>query len=539
MKLKREAEHDVVDRIVELEHQADQCVETLDILKLPRGLAAWATLTCLVAKTELHRATHRYVNYDTALVNLSRRGALILKWLAQRGKKEACTLEKYRWDGNIAQAVHQAFDVASNYIVFLSVFPMWHQERQLADVVAEKTIRFVVSGDTQARRVSAFHKGFKNTPVDPADTGLVPNIEQQRAFQDAVSRCFEAGNLRMGYPQPMQLYRLFLPTYHARLDVLFRRGNNIDLGPYTVADLKQVYAALTAVCATHESLCYWYGIRYRFPLNSCVMLDHRDSWVALLTEISGAAAGTVSAIVTDLTTSERIWDLHVQPFVSVDEDHLAVSPQFPLHSRSDENLMRVCGHVRTTYFDAASLLKEQEMLDDLSPVCPARFRPQPRIGLPGGRPNIDLLLVEEPSTVVIAELKWLRKPFDWRERIDRSKDFMKGLDQLSDIRSFLEAEPNYLVGRKVLSQPFTEYKRVRYVLVARDEFLWPEESDHLVVDYEVFKEAIGRTDTLAEIVDTLSRYEWLPSEGRDFIVRLEPASANGVTIETEIFYRNV
>jgi hypothetical protein len=37
-------------------------------------------------------------------------------------------------------------------------------------------------------------------------------------------------------------------------------------------------------------------------------------------------------------------------------------------------------------------------------------------------------------------------------------------------------------------------------------------------------------------VTEVLRFEWLPLQGRDFVVRYDYASANGVVIESEVFY---
>src|SRR5215470_16674822 len=68
--------------------------------------------------------------------------------------------------------------------------------------------------------------------------------------------------------------------------------------------------------------------------------------------------------------------------------------------------------------------------------------------------DVDLLLaVEESKTVLISEMKWLRKPFGWKEQIEREADFRKGLEQLSKIRNFLEANPKYLEQNRKLPRP--------------------------------------------------------------------------------------
>jgi hypothetical protein len=242
--------------------------------------------------------------------------------------------------------------------------------------------------------------------------------------------------------------------------------------------------------------------------------------------------------VDDLTLRDRFWDLHVQPFVPVDENMLAVAPQFPLHSRADENILRVCGHRRRSYFDEASRLKEQEMLDDLLPQCPVHFSKSGPIALPNGLPDVDFLLADEDSaTVLVAELKWLRKPHGWRERLERDEDFKKGLRQLSDINAFLAQNPSFLSDKGKLRRRLDQYTQVAFVLVARDHFSWPDADDSTVADYEVFKQRVSQAGSLSGLIGSLRSYDWLPVENTHFEVRFEHAAVNSVAVESEIFYR--
>jgi hypothetical protein len=145
---------------------------------------------------------------------------------------------------------------------------------------------------------------------------------------------------------------------------------------------------------------------------------------------------------------------------------------------------------------------------------------------------------EDSRAVVVAELKWLRKPsFDWKERIHREEDFRKGLRQLSDIRTFLAQNPGFLSRRGKLKSPLNEYQHVSFAFVARDYFLWPESDDFIMADYEIFKNAVSQITDLAEVIDKLRAYDWLPVEGKDFRVSFDPVGLNGVTLESEVFYR--
>ena len=514
------------------------CFDNLQLYSVPKGRASWAVLVSLVLRTEEERGKQGNKDYDVKLINLSRWGALVLRWIKEKGQEGESEPHTYAWNSRLAEAVGGALSIAGNYDTFLSCFPMWHRNRLSAELLSASRVRFTVPEGPAARRVSAFHKGFRPVLKPIQDGGLVPTPVQARERDAVLSQCFYSGDLRIAYPEPLALYRLLLPSYLDRLNALVRRGDLVDLGPYNVGELQQGYAALSTIFSVHEDLCFRFGVRHGYPVNSCVMMRTSKEWATLVSRVTGLEEKKSSAMVDDLTLADRFWDLHVQPFIPVDENMLAVAPQFPLHSRADENILRVCGHRRRSYFDDASLLKEQEMLDGLLPQCPKRFSSSGLISLPDGLPDIDLLLVDEDSsTVLVAELKWLRKPFGWRERIERDEDFKKGLRQLSEIKAFLAQSPGFLSSGGKLKRRLDEYAQVAFVLVARDHFLLPDPTNFIVVDYDVFKETISRSCSLSELISTLKKYDWLPVENTHFVVRFEPATANGVTVESEIFYR--
>src|SRR3989442_600763 len=121
MQLKKDSSQENIDAIRSLEQQADHCFENLRLYAFPKSLAAWATLTHLVAMTEHHRGTQGYANYDAALLNLGIQGALILRWIRQNGN-DAKAEGDHRIRRELAESVDEARVIAGNYLVFLSTF---------------------------------------------------------------------------------------------------------------------------------------------------------------------------------------------------------------------------------------------------------------------------------------------------------------------------------------------------------------------------------------------------------------------------------
>jgi hypothetical protein len=275
-------------------------------------------------------------------------------------------------------------------------------------------------------------------------------------------------------------------------------------------------------------------------LDSAVMVRSKTSWTEVLSDLSKLPPDKCHASIDDLTFDfGRSVDLHVQPFVPLDRStmKIALAPHFPLHSAPDENILRVCSQLRPSFFSATTLEKESEMVTALRQQSP-RFAQQGPITLPQPTPDIDLIITdEESSTIVLAEMKWVRKTLRPVELKDRDADVLKGIRQLQHIRQFLTAHPDHLRSLGRLPRRLHEYENVHYLLVARDHWLWAEPMDGIaIVEFSAFSSALAQSADLRSAEGDLLTYDWLPVEGRDFKVRYEAATVNGVGIEHEVFY---
>lgn len=146
---------------------------------------------------------------------------------------------------------------------------------------------------------------------------------------------------------------------------------------------------------------------------------------------------------------------------------------------------------------------------------------------------------EQSSTLLIAELKWIRKPLRPAEISQRTAEVLKGVEQLAEIRDFLAGSPDHLRTLGKLPSRVDAYANVYYLVVARDHWCWTEGHGAAIVTFEAFAEALRTEGHLRDNVEALLQYEWLPVEGRDFFVRYDTASLNGVSIEWPVFYSTV
>ena len=301
------------------------------------------------------------------------------------------------------------------------------------------------------------------------------------------------------------------------MDAISRRDDALSLGDYTLGEFKKIYAAFLVVCATQEHLCFAWGRSTRiYPNESAVMIRSPEDWSKTLSNLSGVQGSLCRSAIKDLSFDfSSSPNLHVCPFVPLDSSgqQLAVAPHFPLHSRPDENILWLCSKLRPRQFDSSSLRKEPEMHSALQKVC-SRYFPQGPIHLPNPIPDIDLLLADQnASTVVIAELKWIRKPTKILERIKRDEEVLKGFDQLRTVSRFLEQNPNHLVSIGKLQKPLNEYESVQYAVIARDHWIWlAPTADLAIFTYDAFTASITRSASLKDSVEDLLTYDWLRSK---------------------------
>ena len=144
---------------------------------------------------------------------------------------------------------------------------------------------------------------------------------------------------------------------------------------------------------------------------------------------------------------------------------------------------------------------------------------------------------ETTSTVVLGELKWLRKPYKPLERLEREKDLEKGISQLELIRAYGRAHPDFLFERGKISRPLSDYRKVHHILLVRDYWHWIEpENTIAILDFDEFLAQFRESTSLHDLMTALLSYGWLPIEGQQFYVDYTATSVNGATIESPLFH---
>ncbi len=543
--LKKDASSELINAVRDIEERADECFKSLQLLIHPSNIAIWSVLVGGIRRVEQQISQYgdNSPQLQSGLINLSRSLPIAMKWAFDHGRRIS-KLASRRWTASLEAAVEEAIFVALQYSHFLSCLPLWHKDFFAAELISPTLVRFTLLGSGRIRQVSAYQKGFR--PAEGHYKGvraekLKQTSQIETLFGQVLQNCQKTGVLRFEYDDPWDLWLALLPQYKDRVSGIVRRAESLSLGTFTLGEFKQFYSALLSICAAHEYLCFLWGVRHGgYPIDSSLIIRSGHTWALTLSRLSGVSAEKCEAMVRDLTFDfSTSVDLHVHPIIPLDAStmNLAIAPQFPLHSRPDENILRVCSLLRPSDFDVTSLKKEPEFRADLEKLG-SPYLLQGPIALPHPAPDIDLLLTDEASsTIVISELKWIRKTVRPVERLSRDADVLKGVGQLKEIRDFLTKHPNYLHSLGRLPRAITDYANIYYLLVARDHWIWVEPTKELaIVEFEPFSKALRRTEGLHFAMSDLLKYDWLPQEGKNFRVQFDRATVNGVSLESEVYY---
>jgi hypothetical protein len=545
--LLNDASLELKNAVQAVEDRADKCYELLRLLKRPANEARWALLTAMALQLEVWQQQFGAYSpsHKIRMVNLDR-CTCGFKFISEHGKPVSRLVQKYTWHGSLILEANHALQVTEQYTHFLSVFPMWHKNHEHVDVQPDGRVRFYIPRDSsRQRQVIAFQQGYRPRGSEIASpySGMskAESPEAMRLLGQLWQEARPGGTAqKFSYEPSRELVEALRPKYQDRLDENFRHPDAFHLNGYSLGEFKSFYIALLILCSIHEYICYPFDKPGQpIPASSLVMLKTRSVWTAKLSQMSGLPKAVCEAIISDLTldpVAQPGASMCIHPFVPLDGFVLAVAPQFPLASAVDDNILRSFSYRYPALFSAQNTEKESVMRERIKDAA-VRFRVDHSIELPDKTTEIDVLLADEASsTVVLAELKWSRKPNRTLERIARDKDVAKGLAQLQLIRAYARKHPDFLRELGKLPRSLTSYANVHYLLVVWDHWFWIDPEDGIaVVSFDALLPALNSGTNLRSLLTELLTYEWLPVEGRDFRVNYATAAVNGAVLESSTF----
>jgi hypothetical protein len=541
---KAESTPDLVAAIDRLERESDTCYVGLRLLTHEWKFAAWLSLAECARRLESSLTPQQYGSgqHKIIVMNLARASAQMCKFARAHGKRSPRAPSSFRWSAQLAEEAAAAFQVAWEYSMFCVDFPAWHKNLYAAELVGAGTIRFHSGTSQLARRVSAYQKGIRPAAAQTKHlTEEMPSPTQKlrELFEDVMRRSKARGVYRVKFGSTDRLRTELARLYAERLSGVFRRYPDISVGRYTLGQFRSFYAGLLALVSAHEHLCFLWAQSNGLPLESVNILYPRLKWIKLIAEYSGLTGTEIESILPDLIFGDsQVQDLQVMPFVPLADDNslLAVAPAFPLASNWEENILRVCSYLRPTIYSETSFTKEDEMRDQLQRAITSPRRVIGPVKLGKGVPDLDLLFEDRATQVlVLAELKWPRKPYAPREIVERDSEIRKGVSQIKAIKKFLSANPRFLVDRNYVAQAISEYREVQYCVISRDHLIASDDLECPIYSYDAFEAEMASFKDTSSGLTFLNSMDWLPVEGKDYTCQWITNRAAGVTILSELF----
>lgn len=542
-----DASSELIEQIKQIENRCDKWADSLALSDFTYDVAAWGALTSIIDLIERQIEQYGHGSWEQryAMSNLGRAGALLLDTLRKRQLPPKQVW--LRWTQQLKEASGQAIEAARQCDGFIGCFTLWHQNRQAVEILSPSRLRFSVPSSPMDRRIRAYQQGrripnWPSTPDNPFEKSFVNEPHINQLLSQLSSRVALEGALAISYSDDSELLSALRDILEERYRPRFRHSPHLDLGGYDLGTFRRFFAGLSSMCAVHEYVCdEWRKRQGRFPFESAVMVKTSSEWTSSLAGLCSLDENQVRIMIKDLTLGTiKALDLLIHPFASsLDSQTLYLVPHFVQIMKPEESILRICASARPRSYKPIANAKEDEMRERLSKSVPDRYRVVGPKNLPNPRlPDVDMLIKDaRDSAILVSELKWVRQPVRAIDQMDKDAELEEGFGQLHEVREFLRHNPDYLKECGVTERG-EHPPTLSYAVIARDHITNTLEKDGLwLAEFDSLGWALNNSANLTDAIRRLRSYEWLPLEGRDFVVRFEAGSIAGVTVESEAFHR--
>lgn len=242
---------------------------------------------------------------------------------------------------------------------------------------------------------------------------------------------------RFSYKLSRQYAAKHVAILEQTLNHLWQFDEQIKLDGYTVGEFREFWKFLLSKCLLHLSLCDRSSNLHvlDFGIESILLIDSRRAWGYEMSELCGLSISKVQRMIADLTyiphqSGEKMIDVTLQPFISLSNDRLCISPQLISMSNAESNLWSLLDQRKKSVVSKLKDEKEIIWLKELSEFC-AQFNllciP---FKVPEGHGDIDALFIDEPNKFILgAQMKWHQAPDRINEVRQEVKEFSKGVGQ--------------------------------------------------------------------------------------------------------------
>ncbi len=234
-------------------------------------------------------------------------------------------------------------------------------------------------------------------------------------------------------------------------------------------------------------------------------------------------------------------DPALQPLIPINEDLLLLGCLNIITSRQDRNLLALHARILSDSFNRQSSEFEVVMTKKLEDIAKQRkLLYRCNIKIPGKKDagDLDFVIFDERSkTILICELRWLLKPGDPREIVNKAKAC---IEKISKIKRKTEAATikaeNLIKINLEKNVDASEWSILGIIVVDGYSGVESSNSNFPIIPRQIFSTALRsftRMDRLHAWAKSLS---WLPTEGTHFAVTPLTMKFDSTTVEQKGFH---
>jgi hypothetical protein len=225
----------------------------------------------------------------------------------------------------------------------------------------------------------------------------------------------------------------------------------VNLGPYTVANAKEIWSSLVALCFFHNKACLECGL-VGVGIQYLPIIIKLPNLIEVLHSICLIDRSIIKKFLIDLTYDpDEDWDVIYQPILPFpDRNIVALSPYMFMFSRGPRNLMKLWSRKYPGIYGAkiAKIGETQEkVLADLFRLSNSQFSVvhSKKICDDSGQTvgDLDVGIYDEISnSLLLIELKWFQNPDSPQEVQSSDEKLNVGVRQVEKVKKYFEFNPS-------------------------------------------------------------------------------------------------
>jgi hypothetical protein len=442
-----------------------------------------------------------------------------------RAAHRVCSDKKAAPPDNLGSLVTDCLALAMTYNTMEDAFYGYWKEYANASFTGEHSLDFTPTGgelDARLRRFSSTDELEISNDVIWNDP-LLPPHPVAMAFADSLMKNSELKQQGgFTYRIDLEIIKDVLTAHYDFISAKLGKLPEINLGKFLFSDLLKGWSLVRAVSQIHQVVGILLSEKpgdFATSINWPALYREREEWLRWFSLVPSGEA-VMDTLVFDPV--EKTADIAITPIVSMGESMFGVVPTLVRFSNLRRNIFVLLANKFGRAYSTYTASKEAQLLGSFEAAFPEHTIGT-TIELPVHQgkqlPDIDLLLrSENPSTIVVAEIKWQLSASSTKEVVSRNEYLKKGQTQLLRIRQFLNENPGYLKRRGLINFETTD-GNTKYLLLSKGHLGCEDilTKELLLADYDVFVQYL-RQFGFHVAIQRLAVFDYLPVQGKDFLL---------------------